>query len=123
MNRMLSKVISDDHGTGKAARLGRPAAGKTGTSQGYRDAWFVGYTPSLITGVWMGNDNGKPMKGVTGGSFPARLWKDFMLRALANTPARALADENLPLDQIEPAPPHASVGTFFKGVFKSLFGP
>ncbi|MBF0252123.1 MAG: PBP1A family penicillin-binding protein, partial [Alphaproteobacteria bacterium] len=88
INAMLSAVIDHPDGTGRAAKLDRPAAGKTGTSQDHRDALFVGYTPDLIAGVWMGNDNGTPMKGVTGGSFPARLWKDFMTAALAGRPAR-----------------------------------
>jgi penicillin-binding protein 1A len=77
-------------GTGRAARLTRPAAGKTGTSQGNRDAWFVGYTRDLVAGVWMGNDNASPMKGVTGGSLPARLWKRIMTRAHWNLPPRPL---------------------------------
>ena len=79
MNRMMAGVIAG--GTGKTARLDRPAAGKTGTSQNHRDAWFIGYTADLITGVWIGNDNGKPMKRVTGGGLPAVLWKRFMMDA------------------------------------------
>ena len=79
MNRMMTGVIAG--GTGKTARLDRPAAGKTGTSQNHRDAWFIGYTADLITGVWIGNDNGKPMKRVTGGGLPAVLWKRFMTDA------------------------------------------
>jgi penicillin-binding protein 1A len=80
MNDMLAKVLTD--GTGKKARLARPAAGKTGTSQNSRDAWFIGYTPQLIAGVWMGNDNGAPMNRVTGAGLPAELWKRFMTHAL-----------------------------------------
>ena len=79
MNRMMAGVIAS--GTGKTARLDRPAAGKTGTSQNHRDAWFIGYTADLITGVWIGNDNGKPMKRVTGGGLPAVLWQRFMTDA------------------------------------------
>jgi len=79
MNRMMAGVIAG--GTGKAARLDRPAAGKTGTSQNHRDAWFIGYTADLVAGVWVGNDNGAPMKRVTGGGLPAVLWKQFMLDA------------------------------------------
>jgi penicillin-binding protein 1A len=77
-------------GTGKAARLDRPAAGKTGTTQDYRDAWFLGYTADLVAGVWLGNDDNKPMNRVTGGGIPARLWRDFMLPAHAGLPARPL---------------------------------
>ncbi|MEC7490095.1 MAG: PBP1A family penicillin-binding protein [Pseudomonadota bacterium] len=77
---MLQSVVS--RGTGRAARLSLPTAGKTGTSQEFRDAWFVGYVGPLITGVWMGNDDTTPMKYVTGGSHPARLWRDFNQKAL-----------------------------------------
>ena len=78
-------------GTGRNARIGRPAAGKTGTSQDYRDAWFLGYTNQLAAGVWLGNDNGAPMKRVTGGGAPARLWRDFMKAAHKGLPARPLS--------------------------------
>jgi len=88
MNRMLHRVISD--GTGKAAGFGRDAAGKTGTSQNYRDAWFVGYSADYIAGVWLGNDDGAPMNRVTGGSFPARIWRDVMVAAHKGLPPRSL---------------------------------
>ena len=69
-------------GTGKRAALPRhPAAGKTGTSQDFRDAWFVGYTAHLVAGVWVGNDDGRSMNRVMGGNFPARLWREVMLLA------------------------------------------
>ena len=87
MNDMLSHALA--HGTGKAARLaGRSAAGKTGTSQDYRDAWFIGYSGQLVTGIWFGNDDGASMKGVTGGGLPARTWKTFMDKALTSEPAQ-----------------------------------
>ena len=76
ISEMLEGVIRS--GTGKFADPGFRSAGKTGTSQGFRDAWFVGYSRKLVTGVWMGNDDNTPMKGVTGGSYPARLWGEFM---------------------------------------------
>jgi len=88
LNDMLWAAVS--WGTGKNARIGRPAAGKTGTTQDHRDAWFAGYTPEMTTVVWMGNDDGTPMKGVTGGSYPARLWRRFMTEALGQRPAAAL---------------------------------
>jgi penicillin-binding protein 1A len=88
MNRMLQDAVT--HGTGRAARLDRPVAGKTGTSQDFRDAWFVGYTPELVTSVWVGNDNAKPMKDVTGGTAPAIIWKNYMKNALAGTSAKKL---------------------------------
>jgi len=68
-------------GTGRNAKFGRLAAGKTGTSQNHKDAWFVGYTSHLVAGVWLGNDNSSPMNRVTGGGPPARLWRDFMIAA------------------------------------------
>ena len=88
MNGMLTGVI--DHGTGKAAALPRPAAGKTGTTQDYRDAWFIGYTADLVAGVWLGNDDNTPMNRVTGGSLPAAAWRSFMLAATKGMPARPL---------------------------------
>jgi len=124
MNSMLARVISDEKGTGKRAHIGRPAAGKTGTSQDYRDAWFVGYTPDLITGVWMGNDNGAAMKGVTGGVLPAALWKDFMVQATSKTAVKLLPSEQLPTGAKatgEPTPGDAAK-SFFKSVFDTLFG-
>jgi penicillin-binding protein 1A len=80
MNDMLGAVLTS--GTGRRAALpGHQAAGKTGTSQDFRDAWFVGYTAQLVGGVWVGNDDGRPMNKVMGGSLPARLWHDIMLSA------------------------------------------
>ncbi len=77
MNGMLTGVINE--GTGKAAKLkGWQAAGKSGTTQSFRDALFVGYTSQLTTGVWFGNDDGTSMKKVTGGGLPAKAWKEFM---------------------------------------------
>ena len=123
MNGMLSNVIQSDFGTGKKARLNRPAAGKSGTSQGYRDAWFIGYTPDLITGVWMGNDNGKAMKGVTGGTLPAQLWKSFMTAATARTAIRQLPNEPLPSGASEKMDAGAkAVKSFFKDMIDTLFG-
>tara|TARA_B100001093_G_C26692389_1_gene955396 strand:+ start:71 stop:1180 length:1110 start_codon:yes stop_codon:yes gene_type:complete len=90
------KLINDllyaavDWGTGQAARIRPPAAGKTGTTQGYRDAWFIGYTGHYVTGVWMGNDNGQPTKGLTGGSLPAQLWKVIMEDVHQDLPYRRL---------------------------------
>lgn len=76
---MLEAVMT--LGTGRKSHIGRPCAGKSGTSQNYKDAWFVGFTPDLVCGVWMGNDNGKSMKKVTGGKLPGKLWKAFMTQA------------------------------------------
>ncbi|OJX13008.1 MAG: hypothetical protein BGO77_00885 [Caedibacter sp. 37-49] len=82
------------YGTGKGANIGRPCAGKTGTSQKYRDAWAVGFTPDLVTGVWMGNDDNKSMKKVTGGRLPAKIWKQFMSKAHEGYPVHYFPTED-----------------------------
>jgi penicillin-binding protein 1A len=80
LNTMLSAVVKS--GTGRRADLGfAPQGGKTGTNQGYRDAWYIGYTGHYVTGVWYGNDDFTPMKEVTGGLIPAPTWKRIMLEA------------------------------------------
>ena len=76
MTSMLKTVIK--HGTGTSANIGKPCAGKTGTTDDYKDAWFVGYTPSVVTGVWVGNDDNTRMGGLTGGTVPAVIWRDVM---------------------------------------------
>ncbi len=82
---MLQSVVTS--GTGKGAAIGRPVAGKTGTTDAYNDAWFVGYTPQLSTAVWMGHrDSVRSLGSVTGGSYPASAWATFMRGALANAP-------------------------------------
>ncbi len=86
MTRMLKGVI--ERGTGTRAAFGRPAAGKTGTSQGWRDAWFLGFTPDWVCGVWVGNDDDRPMNKVTGGDLPADIWRRFMLIAHDGLPIR-----------------------------------
>jgi penicillin-binding protein 1A len=88
MNQLLAGVI--ERGTGHAARLDRPAAGKTGTTQDFRDALFVGYTAQLVAGVWFGNDDNTPMKHITGGTLPARTWHNFMTAATQGQPIKAL---------------------------------
>jgi penicillin-binding protein 1A len=86
MNYMMRQVVED--GTGRAAIVeGHETAGKTGTSQDYRDAWFIGYTSHLIAGVWVGNDNNAPTNNVTGGSMPARIFAQVMRPAHANRDA------------------------------------
>ena len=99
MNGMLTRVVRE--GTGRRAQLARHrVAGKTGTSQAFRDALFVGYTGQLTTGVWFGNDDGTPTKKVTGGALPATAWKTYMEAALDGTPL-----ENLPGQYEVPADP------------------
>ncbi len=85
LNSALQSVITS--GTGEAAAIGRPAAGKTGTTSDERDIWFVGYVPQLAAAVWAGNDDYKPIgKGATGGGFMAPIWGDFMNAALKGVP-------------------------------------
>jgi membrane peptidoglycan carboxypeptidase len=82
MLELLQAVVNE--GTGKAARIPNvPVAGKTGTTQEYRDAWFIGFTPDIIVGVWAGNDDNTPTNRVTGGDLPANIWHDFVSRALS----------------------------------------
>lgn len=88
MSSMLTSVVR--WGSGRNAALARPAAGKSGTSQDSRDAVFAGFTSDMTAAVWVGNDDGTPMKSVTGGGLPARIWQDFMTEAHASMPVRAL---------------------------------
>ncbi len=109
---MLAAAV--ESGTGRNASLpGHPVAGKTGTSQGHRDAWFVGFSGQRVAGVWIGNDDNTPMDGVTGGSLPARLWQAVMVEAhrgldavaLASGSPLRLADAGGPIDLSAPPPP------------------
>ncbi|MSU90495.1 PBP1A family penicillin-binding protein [Rhodobacteraceae bacterium 2CG4] len=94
---MMSEVVAN--GTGRRAQLpDRPAAGKTGTTQAARDAWFVGFTGDYVTGVWMGNDDNTPLRGVTGGGLPAAIWREAMLRIHEGLPPS-------PLPMLVPPPP------------------
>ena len=88
MTKMMEETIKT--GTGKKAKINRPAAGKTGTSQSLRDAWFVGFTSNIVVGVWFGNDDDSPMEKITGGTAPALLWSEFMKKAHLNIQPRAL---------------------------------
>ena len=89
MSTMLQDVVLTGTGRG-ATQPGRRSAGKTGTSQSFRDAWFVGFTADYTAGVWVGNDDDSPMSDVTGGGLPAAIWRDFMVRAHKGLPARDL---------------------------------
>ncbi len=84
MTYMLRKVV--EVGTGKAANIAQNVAGKTGTTNDYRDAWFVGFTPDIVTGVWVGNDNNSKLPGITGGAMPARVFANYMKTAIKNFP-------------------------------------
>ena len=86
---MLREVV--EAGTGRRARLpGREAAGKTGTTQAARDAWFIGFTADYVVGVWMGNDDNSPLTGVTGGGLPAEIWRETMIRIHQGMPPSPL---------------------------------
>jgi penicillin-binding protein 1A len=94
MTKAMQEVMAN--GTGRAAQLtDRPSAGKTGTSQDFRDAWFVGFSADLICGVWIGNDNNAPMRHVTGGGLPSHIFKAFMEDAEAGLPAKPLPGETV----------------------------
>jgi penicillin-binding protein 1A len=111
MTAMLADVVA--FGTGKRAKLpgGREAAGKTGTSQNYRDAWFVGYTADIICGVWVGNDGFKPMNGVTGGTVPALIWENFMAAAHEGKPLSPLPT----LDELD-RPNNNTIASFYESL-------
>ena len=86
---MMKEVIKS--GTGSRADLGeRQAAGKTGTTQGARDAWFIGFTSDFVVGVWMGYDDNRKLTGVTGSGMPADIWREVMLRINENTPEKQI---------------------------------
>ena len=113
MMHLLEAVVTD--GTGKAARVDRRSAGKTGTSEDYRDAWFVGFTSDIVVGVWVGNDDNSPMDKVAGGDIPAKIWHDFVLDAekiMAKPPApEALTGSAMPPPAIaEQRPPQPPAG-------------
>jgi penicillin-binding protein 1A len=108
MMRLMSQVTAT--GTGKAARLDdRPTAGKTGTTQDFHDAWFVGFTADLVCGVWMGNDDNSPMIKATGGTLPARMFHAFMTDAEQGMPVRPLTGSTLVATAEQPQP--AAVAT------------
>jgi len=95
MNDMMNATMT--HGTGKQAAIeNHPAGGKTGTTQSFRDAWFVGYTAYYVGGVWVGNDNGERMKKVTGGTLPAELWHEIMTYAHRDKAPKALPGVPMP---------------------------
>jgi penicillin-binding protein 1A len=136
---MVQTVLT---GTGKAARLTeRPTAGKTGTTQDFHDAWFVGFTADLVTGVWVGNDDASPMKRATGGGLPAHIFHSFMESAEEGRPVRPLVGSELmadaadtpaapavvaaepvpPAQSPQPAPPEKPQEAFDK-ILNGLFG-
>jgi penicillin-binding protein 1A len=129
MTRLMSEVTAA--GTGKAARLeDRPTAGKTGTTQDFHDAWFVGFTADLVCGVWIGNDDNKPMIKATGGTLPARMFHAFMSEAQQGLPVRPLTGTAL-MASVEqpateqaaaPAPEEKTKPDTFQRLLNGLFG-
>jgi penicillin-binding protein 1A len=110
MNSMLQETLII--GTAKHAELpGWQAAGKTGTSQDYRDAWFVGYTSQLVTGVWLGNDDNSPTRKTSGGNLPVNIWSKYMRTALQGVPPTPLPGLLRGADPFFGAPPGDIGGT------------
>jgi penicillin-binding protein 1A len=120
MNGMMNRVINE--GTGKAAKIdGWQAAGKSGTTQSFRDALFVGYTSIMTTGIWFGNDDGAFMKKVTGGGLPAKAWKEYMTAAMKGYTPTPLFGTGRGLDLPPPAAaqpdsPSTTIGDIISGI-------
>jgi penicillin-binding protein 1A len=121
-------VESVTTGTGRAARLAdRPTAGKTGTTQDYRDAWFIGFTADLVCGVWIGNDDNSAMRRATGGGLPARIFHNFMTATEAGLPVKplagniAVAASDAPAGNATPAPPERKPDDL-ESLINKLFG-
>ncbi|HEX2804163.1 MAG TPA: PBP1A family penicillin-binding protein [Sphingomicrobium sp.] len=99
-------------GTGRSAQIGRPVAGKTGTTSSNKDGWFVGFSSGLTTGVWMGRDDAKPVRGLYGGTAPARAFQDFMSVAVANRPVEQF-ETQVPMPDWQLGPEEEYLGDDF----------
>lgn len=118
MNDLMMAVLNG--GTGRVANMNRPAAGKTGTSQDFRDAWFIGFTPDMVAGVWVGNDDNSPMETkTTGGGTPARIWRRYMEASHKDTRIRRIATT---IDQLHRNERHTSGGDSFWDTILSGLG-
>ncbi len=121
MTAMMVRTVAS--GTGEAAKVdGWTVAGKTGTSQDWRDAWFIGYTSALVGGVWIGNDDDSPMKKVTGGGLPAQIFADMMQQALAEEPAAALPGAERYFELSEAAEARIAFYRNLSGAFAAVSG-
>ena len=102
MTDLLQTAVAT--GTGRAAQIGRPVAGKTGTTTANKDGWFIGFSSGITTGVWMGRDDARPIPGLQGGRAPAAAFHDYMIRAVANRPIEQFDTQvTLPNWQVEDA--------------------
>jgi len=126
---MMEKVVAE--GSGKRAAIdGWQIAGKTGTTQGARDAWFIGFSADYVTGIWMGNDDNSPLSGVTGGGLPAEIWREVMVRVLDEIPPKPLpmadpAAGSNRLDgepQVETQKSRARSGSFMEQLLRDILG-
>ncbi len=113
MNTMMHETLIT--GTARKADIpGWSAAGKTGTSQDFRDAWFIGYTANLVTGVWLGNDDNSPTRKATGGGLPVEVWTRFM----------KAAHQNIPVASLPTSPPQDNfLSTLFRGSARTPIQP
>jgi len=123
MNQMMQETLTS--GTARTAALGGfPAAGKTGTSQDYRDAWFIGYTGHLVAGVWLGNDDNTSTKKLTGGALPAEIWNHFMVAAHQGLPMADLPGmAGRTIEPAQPAPGPAQVAPQAQSPLISMLAP
>ncbi len=118
MNGMLARVVNARFGTGRRARFGNwMVAGKTGTSQDWRDAWFIGFTNAYVGGVWVGNDDDSPMARVSGGGLPADLWSDIMEIVHAGMPPEPLLGAEAGIEMTEAAEERV---TFYRGMAQAF---
>ncbi|MAN65084.1 PBP1A family penicillin-binding protein [uncultured Hyphomonas sp.] len=118
MNGMLARVVNAKFGTGRRARFGNwMVAGKTGTSQDWRDAWFIGFTNAYVGGVWVGNDDDSPMAKVSGGGLPADLWSDIMQIVHAGMPPEPLLGAEAGIEMSEAAEERV---TFYRGMAQAF---
>ncbi len=120
LDYMLTQVV--ERGTGRGAALPWPAAGKTGTSQDYRDAWFLGFTSDYVAGVWVGNDDNSPMKRISGGSVPAQIWRETMMAAQGGKTPQGVSVSSIPEVDAEGGSAGGGEPQQFEGLLSRLLG-